>query len=94
MTRSELVAKIASENPHLYHKDVENIVTLILESITNALASGGRIELRGFGTFSVKKRESRTGRNPRTGESVYVPAKSVPFFKVGKSLRERIKNGK
>ena len=93
MTRSELVAKIAAENPHLYQRDVERIVSIILDEITNAMASGGRVELRGFGAFSVKHRESRVGRNPRTGESVNVPAKSIPFFKAGKQLRERINKG-
>ena len=91
MTRSELVTKIANNNPHFYQRDVERIVSIILEEIINAMASGGRVELRGFGAFSVKERNSRMGRNPRTGESVYVPEKSVPFFKVGKKLRERIK---
>lgn len=91
MTRSELVAKIAVNYPHLYQRDVERIVSIILEEIINAMASGGRVELRGFGAFSVKHRKSRTGRNPRTGESVFVPEKSVPFFKMGKKLRERVK---
>ena len=93
MTRSELVAKIAAKNPHLYQRDVERIVSIILDEITNAMASGGRVELRGFGAFSVKHRDSRVGRNPRTGESVNVPAKSIPFFKAGKQLRERINKG-
>ena len=90
MTRSELVAAIAQQNPHLYHRDIERIVTTIFDEITEALASGDRVELRGFGAFSVRKRDARIGRNPRTGESVSVDAKAVPFFKTGKSLRERL----
>lgn len=90
MTRSELIARIAQQNPHLYHRDVERIVTTIFEEITAALEGGDRVELRGFGAFSVKHRDARIGRNPRTGESVSVDAKSVPFFKTGKLLRERL----
>ncbi len=94
MIRSELIQKIADENPHLYQRDVERIVNTIFEEITNAMARGGdRVELRGFGAFSVKKRDARTGRNPRTGESVEVEEKHVPFFKTGKLLRDRL-NGK
>lgn len=90
MTRSELVARIAQQNPHLYHRDVERIVATIFDEITDALCAGDRVELRGFGAFSVKHREARVGRNPRTGESVTVDAKAVPFFKTGKLLRERL----
>ncbi len=90
MTRSELIATIAQQNPHLYHRDVERIVTTIFEEISGALSRGDRVELRGFGAFSVKKRGARVGRNPRTGESVAVDAKAVPFFKTGKQLRERL----
>ncbi|MDZ7710947.1 MAG: integration host factor subunit beta [Roseovarius sp.] len=93
MIRSELIQKIADENPHLYHRDVERIVNTIFNEITDALASGNRVELRGFGAFSVKKRDARIGRNPRTGESVAVEEKHVPFFKTGKLLRDRL-NGK
>lgn len=93
MIRSELIAKIAEENPHLYQRDVEKIVNTIFDEITEALASGDRVELRGFGAFSVKKRDARTGRNPRTGEAVDVEEKHVPFFKTGKLLRDRL-NGK
>jgi len=93
MIRSELVQKIADENPHLYQRDVERIVNTIFEEITNAMAGGDRVELRGFGAFSVKKRDARVGRNPRTGESVQVEEKHVPFFKTGKLLRDRL-NGK
>jgi integration host factor subunit beta len=93
MIRSELIQKIADDNPHLYQRDVEKIVNTIFEEITDALAAGNRVELRGFGAFSVKRRESRTGRNPRTGEAVPVEEKFVPFFKTGKLLRDRL-NGK
>ena len=93
MIKSELVTRIAAQNPHLYQRDVENIVNAILNEIVAAMARGDRVELRGFGAFSVKQRSSRTGRNPRTGESVAVAEKFIPFFKTGKELRERL-NGK
>ena len=93
MIRSELVQKLVDENPLLHQRDVERIVSTIFEEIINTMAGGDRVELRGFGAFSVKKRESRTGRNPRTGESVAVEEKHVPFFKTGKLLRDRL-NGK
>ena len=90
MIKSELVAKIAAANPHLYQRDVESVVNAILDSITNALARGDRVELRGFGAFAVKSRPARLGRNPRTGESVSVCEKVVPMFKSGKEMRERL----
>ena len=90
MIRSELIQKISDDNPHLYQRDVERIVNTIFDEITDAMARGDRVELRGFGAFSVKKRESRVGRNPRTGESVAVEQKHVPFFKTGKLLRDRL----
>jgi integration host factor subunit beta len=90
MIKSELVQRIASQNPHLYQRDVENIVNAILGEIVTALARGDRVELRGFGAFSVKNRPARAGRNPRTGEHVAVDKKSVPFFKTGKEMRERL----
>jgi integration host factor subunit beta len=90
MIKSELVQRIASQNPHLYQRDVENIVNAILGEIVAAMARGDRVELRGFGAFSVRDRPARAGRNPRTGESVKVRAKSVPFFKAGKELRVRL----
>ena len=93
MIRSELIQRLADENPHLYQRDVERIVNTIFDEVTNAMARGDRVELRGFGAFSVKKRDARTGRNPRTGESVAVEEKHVPFFKTGKLLRDRL-NGK
>jgi integration host factor subunit beta len=90
MIKSELVQRIAARNPHLYQRDVENIVNAILGEITSALARGDRVELRGFGAFSVKRRPARTRRNPPTGEHVAVDPKSVPFFKTGKEMRERL----
>ena len=90
MTKSELIAAIAEANPHLYQRDVERIVTTIFDEITAALANGDRVELRGFGAFSVKRRGARTGRNPRTGESVHVAEKFIPYFKTGKQLREKL----
>jgi integration host factor subunit beta len=90
MIRSELIQKLADENPHLYQRDVEKIVNTIFEEIIEAMAGGDRVELRGFGAFSVKKRDSRVGRNPRTGEAVDVEEKHVPFFKTGKLLRDRL----
>ncbi|HEY9080550.1 integration host factor subunit beta [Magnetovibrio sp.] len=93
MTKSELIQRLAEANPHLYLRDVERIVTTIFDEITDALAQGDRVELRGFGAFSVKERGSRTGRNPRTGEAVEVPAKYIPYFKTGKQLREKLNMG-
>ncbi len=90
MTKSELILRLAAKSPHLYHRDVERIVSTIFDEITAALARGDRVELRGFGAFSVKKRRARIGRNPRTGQSVHVADKHVPFFKTGKQLRERL----
>ena len=90
MIKSELVQRIAEHNPHLYQRDVENIVNAILDEIVAALARGDRVELRGFGAFSVKRRDARTGRNPRTGDSVQVAEKHIPFFKTGKQLRDRL----
>lgn len=93
MIKSELIQKIAEQNPHLYQRDVERIINTILEEIGAALAEGDRVELRGFGAFSIKDREARTGRNPRTGAPVAVDAKRVPYFKTGKELRERLNGG-
>ncbi|MCK5546146.1 MAG: integration host factor subunit beta [Rhodospirillaceae bacterium] len=90
MTKSELIQRLADANPHLYLRDVERIVTTIFEEITDALADGNRVELRGFGAFSVKERGARVGRNPRTGEAVNVSAKYIPYFKTGKQLREKL----
>ncbi|MDC0868518.1 Integration host factor subunit beta [Rhodobacteraceae bacterium SB2] len=93
MIRSELIQIITDQNPHLYQRDVERIVNTVFDEITNAMANGDRVELRGFGAFSVKRRDARLGRNPRTGASVDVEEKHVPFFKTGKLLRDRL-NGK
>ena len=90
MTKSELILRIAEANPHLFQRDVERIVSTIFNEISAALESGDRVELRGFGAFSVKKRDSRVGRNPRTGAAVQVETKYVPFFKTGKQLRDRL----
>ncbi|EJF80381.1 integration host factor subunit beta [Bartonella doshiae] len=90
MVKSELVQIIARQNPHLFQHDVENIVNAIFEEISTALANGNRVELRGFGAFSVKSRSARNGRNPRTGEAVIVEEKWIPFFKTGKDLRDRL----
>ena len=93
MTKSELIAHLAATNPHLRQLDVELIVATIFNEITVALGRGDRVELRGFGAFSTKRRDPRTGRNPRTGEAVEVAGKAVPYFKPGKELRERINAG-
>lgn len=93
MIKSELVHKISEQNPHLYQRDVENIVNAILDEVTGALTNGDRVELRGFGAFSVKNRAARNGRNPRTGDKVAVSEKFVPFFKTGKEMRERLNEG-
>ena len=90
MTRSELIAELAQSNPHLTIADIERIVTAVFDEMTMTLAEGGRVELRGFGAFSVKRRRARTGRNPRTGESVDVSEKAVPFFRTGRELRKMI----
>ena len=90
MTKSELIAKLANENTHLFQRDIENIVSTVFDEISNALAHGDRVELRGFGAFSIKGRGARVGRNPRTGESVEVGEKYIPYFKTGKQLREHL----
>ena len=90
MTKSELIQHLADANPHLYQRDIERIVTTIFEEITSALEKGNRVELRGFGAFSIKDRGSRVGRNPRSGEIVNVAAKRLPYFKTGKQLREKL----
>ncbi len=93
MIKSELIQRIAEKHPHLYQRDVERIVNTILDEIVRALANGNRVELRGFGAFTVKERRARVARNPRTGEPVRVADKKVPFFKTGKDLRERLNAG-
>ena len=94
MTKSELIVELTTSNPHLRGADIELIVATIFDEITGALARGERVELRGFGAFTVKRRNARTGRNPRTGETVPVDEKAVPFFKAGKELRDRVNRGK
>ena len=93
MLKPQLIERIAERIPHLNKRDVEHIVDAILEEVEAALSRGDRVELRGFGAFSVKSRPGRTGRNPRTGEPVTVPEKCLPFFKPGKNIRERVKCG-
>lgn len=90
MTKSDLIKRLAEANPHLYLRDIERIVSTVFDEVSEALARGERVELRGFGAFSVRHRSSRIGRNPRTGEEVKVPDKAVPYFKTGKDLRERL----
>ena len=90
MIRSELLQELAAENPELRAEEVEQVVDVFFDEIAARLAEGGRVELRGFGTFSTRQRESRTGRNPRTGSPVSVPSKRVPYFKPGKEMRERL----
>ena len=90
MIKSELIQLIAQKNPHLYHRDVERIINTIFDEIIVALSRGDRVELRGFGAFSVKSRNARQGYNPRTGDSVAVDARWIPFFKTGKELRDRL----
>ncbi len=90
MTRSQLILRLAQQHPYLDHQVVERIVKTIFEKISEALARGERIELRGFGSFTVKERAPRVGRNPRTGETVHVAARLHPHFRSGKGLRERI----
>ena len=90
MIKSELILRLAERNPHLYQRDIERIVSTIFDEVSAALARGDRVELRGFGAFSVKQRPARIGRNPRTGDAVQVAEKFIPFFKTGKELRERL----
>jgi integration host factor subunit beta len=90
MIRSELIQKLAGEHPDLATQDIEAIVTTFFDEITRRLAANGRVELRGFGAFSTRARDARTGRNPRTGEVVAVDAKRVPYFKPGKEMRARL----
>lgn len=90
MIRSELLQALAKDNPDLRADEIEQVVDIFFDEIAKRLAEGGRVELRGFGAFSTRERKSRTGRNPRTGETVEVPAKRVPYFKPGKEMRERL----
>ena len=90
MLRSELIDILHKENPHLSRREVERVVAVVLETVVQTLEQGARVELRGFGAFSTRARKSRSGRNPRTGETVHVPEKHVPFFRAGKELRVKI----
>ncbi len=90
MIRSELLQKLAHDNPELRAQEIEQVVDIFFEEIAQRLAEGGRVELRGFGAFSTREREARTGRNPRTGEPVDVPAKQVAYFKPGKEMRNAL----
>ena len=90
MTKSELIARLAEKNPTLYYRDLELLVNTIFDTITDALVNENRVELRGFGAFSIRNINARKGRNPRTGEKVSVEAKKLPFFKMGKGLKERL----
>jgi len=90
MTKSELIARLAEQNPSLYHRDIEKLVNTVFDTITTALVEGNRVELRGFGAFSIRERKARLGRNPRTGEAVNADAKRMPFFKMGKGMKERL----
>ena len=92
MTKSELILKITNKNSFLYQKDVYKIIDTLFNSVSKALKDGDRVELRGFGTFTTKLRNARIGRNPKTGEPVAIPQKKMPFFKMGKSMKERINN--
>ncbi|MEM7701213.1 MAG: integration host factor subunit beta [Pseudomonadota bacterium] len=93
MIRSELLTELHKDNPELRAEEIEQVVDIFFDEIAKRLAEGGRVELRGFGAFSTREREARTGRNPRTGASVSVPAKRVPYFKAGKEIRERLNDG-
>jgi integration host factor subunit beta len=90
MIKSELIQRISSQNPHLYQRDIENVVNAILDKMVKALRSGDRVELRDFGVFSAKIRGPRMGRNPKTGDEVQVAQKVIPFFKTGKEMRARL----
>ena len=94
MTKSGLIQVVATKMPHLSARDVEIVVNTIFDSMTEALGTGDRIEIRGFGSFSVRHRRARMGRNPKTGDSIAVPPKRVPFFTVGHELRERVNDGR
>ncbi len=94
MTRAELIAELAASNPHLRQEDAERVVLTVFDEITNALARGQRVELRGFGAFSVKRRNARIGRNPRTGEEVSVRDKALPYFRAGKEMHERLNHSR
>ena len=93
MVKSELVLRLMARYPHLYKRDIEKVINAILEQITGALRQGDRVELRGFGAFTARRREARNGRNPRTGAAVFVSARALPFFRTGKELHKRLNAG-
>ena len=93
VTKSDLIEMVSARMPHVPKKDVETVVNTVFDSMTEAMAKDERVEIRGFGSFTVKKRRARDGRNPKTGERVFVPTKRIPFFTVGKELRERVNGG-
>ena len=93
MIKSSLVKKLLKNNPHLIQKDIEIIVDTVLENIGETLSSNGRVEIRGFGTFSVRHRAARMGRNPQTGATMQIAASKVPGFKAGKALKDKVKHG-
>lgn len=90
MTKSELVLRLAKKYPHLYQRDIETLVNTVFDSISNTLIDGGRVELRGFGAFSIRKREARKARNPKNGQEVFIGERYAIYFRTGKELRERI----
>jgi integration host factor subunit beta len=90
MTKSELVLRLAKKYPHLYQRDIETLVNTVFDSISTTLVEGGRVELRGFGAFSIRKREARKARNPKNGQEVYIGERFAIYFRTGKELRERI----
>lgn len=94
MTKSELIEAVAAKVTNFSRKDVEIIVETLFESMANSLAQGDKVEIRGFGSFKIKERDGRQGRNPKSGENIFIDAKKVPFFKAGKEIRERINEDK
>ncbi|HEY4706207.1 MAG TPA: integration host factor subunit beta [Thermodesulfobacteriota bacterium] len=94
MTKSELIEAVAAKATNFSRKDVEIIVDTLFESMAQSLTKGDKVEIRGFGSFKIKERDGRQGRNPKSGENIFIDAKKVPFFKAGKEIRERINNGK
>ena len=94
MTKSELIEAVAAKATNFSRKDVEIIVDTLFESMAHSLTKGDKVEIRGFGSFKIKERDGRQGRNPKSGENIFIDAKKVPFFKAGKEIRERINNGK
>ncbi len=90
MTKSELIQRLAKKYPHLYQRDIETLVNCVFDNISETLVGGGRVELRGFGAFSIRKREARKARNPKNGQEVFIGSRHAIYFRTGKELRERI----